>query len=178
MSQISNIRNPWRLRLLSQQASFRDVMFHVEQGGKSSGRRTVLHEYPKRDLPYAEDMGQHAVRFNFSGYLIYKPLSPNTPENSVRYDYVAQRDRLVEALERADVGRLVHPVFCRNGLQVMCERYMMTESRERGGFTAFEMNFVQAGQAVPSTGVINSKASISSLAQAVEGAARNLLSVQ
>jgi prophage DNA circulation protein len=63
LSQISNIHNPWRDVLLSQPASFRGVIFHVETGGKSSGRRTVTHEYPKRDDPYAEDMGRVARHF-------------------------------------------------------------------------------------------------------------------
>lgn len=137
--EIKNIQNPWR-NLLRTPASFRGVEFHVETGARSSGRRTVTHEYPKRDLPYAEDMGQLAQRFHFSGYLIYRP-------RNARYNYVQQRVRLVRALEQADGGLLVHPVFCQSGIMVMAERYTMTETRERGGFTAFEMQFVELGSA-------------------------------
>jgi len=175
VSQISDFKNPWRLRLLSQQASFRDVMFHVEQGGRMGGRRTSLHQYPKRNLPYAEDMGREAIRFQFSGYLIYKPLSQSQSEGSVRYDYVAQRDRLLEALEKDDAGRLVHPVFCRQGILVMCDRFSMTESRERGGYTQFEMSFVQAGEPTKAAGIISLASSVLSSATSVDNAALNLL---
>src|ERR1044071_6558223 len=144
--QISDIRNPWREILLSQPASFRGVIFHVENGSRASGRRTVLHEYPKRNKPNAEDMGRHAIRFNLSGYLVYRPGNPV-------YEYTSQRTELYNACEQDDAGTLVHPVFAPGGMLVMCERYTMTESRERGGFTQFEMQFVEAGAAVLSSGV-------------------------
>jgi prophage DNA circulation protein len=95
MGQISDIKNPWR-DLLKTPASFRDVMFHIESGSRASGRRTVTHEYPKRNDPYAEDMGRLAVRFQFSGYLIYRPSNPH-------YQYVQQRIRLINALEQDDI---------------------------------------------------------------------------
>jgi prophage DNA circulation protein len=63
---ISDFHNPWR-DMLMQQASFRGVVFHVETGARLSGRRTVVHEYPKRNDPYAEDMGRAARRFHFQG---------------------------------------------------------------------------------------------------------------
>lgn len=139
MGQIADIQNPWRDRLLSIPASFRNVIFHVESGSRSSGQRTVLHEYPKRDIPYAETMGRHARRLQFSGYLIYRPLNP-------MYEYVSQRDLLVAALEQEDAGQLTHPVLVPNtSLLVMCERYSFTETREKGGYSQFEMSFVEAG---------------------------------
>lgn len=136
--QISQIVNPWRLILLRVPASWRGKIFHVEQGSRTSGRRVVTHEYPKRDLPYGEDMGRHARRFQFSGYLIYRPGNPV-------YEYVSQRDALMEALEKPDVGDLIHPVFARTPMQALCERYSMSETREKGGFTQFDMSFVEAG---------------------------------
>src|SRR5512139_3403644 len=139
MSQISDIQNPWR-NLLKQPASFRGVAFHVESGSRASGRRTVTHEYPKRNDPYAEDMGRHAIRWAFSGYLIYRINPP--PGFS---PYVQQRVQLLNALEDNDIGRLYHPVLAPSYMDVMCERYSMVESRERGGFTQFEMQFVQSG---------------------------------
>jgi hypothetical protein len=175
MSQISDFRNPWRTVLLSQPASFRDVMFHVENGGRSSGRRTVVHEYPKRNEPYAEDMGRHARRFQFSGYLVYFPGSQGGSDSSVRYDYVDQRTRLFEALEKDGAGMLVHPVFCPNGLRAMCERFTMLESRERGGFTQFEMQFVEEGKATNSAGGEDLRSTVLSRAASVEQTALTLM---
>jgi prophage DNA circulation protein len=169
VSQISDSRNPWRDVLLGEQASFRRVMFHVESGGRSSGRRSVVHEYPKRNDPYAEDMGRIARRFQFSGYLIYRPSNP-------LYEYVSQRKLLYQALEEDDAGLLVHPVFAPGGMQAMCERFSMTESRERGGFTQFEMQFVEAGKATSTTAVpVNSQAMLKSSADAADATALTLM---
>lgn len=179
MSAIYNIRNPWRVRLLSAPASFRAVMFHVETGERNSGRRTVLHEYPKRNEPYAEDMGKHARRFNFSGYLIYKPPGGAEPASSIRYDYVVRRDALYNALEEDDAGWLVHPVFCPGGILAMCERYSMQESRERGGYTQFEMQFVEAGNPVSAFGVsVDTKNNVVEKATGTNAAAKSELSTQ
>jgi prophage DNA circulation protein len=148
MSQIADFRNPWRDILLSQPASFAGVIFHVENGGRTSGRRVVDHQYPKRNPNYAEDMGRHSIRFSFSAYLIYNP-------SNRLYEYTSQRTALYEALEKDEADMLMHPVFAPGGIKVMCERYTMTESRERGGYTQFEMNFVEAGSPVLAAGIPN-----------------------
>lgn len=138
MSQLSDLQNPWRAILMSEPASFRGVVFHVEQGSRSSGRRTVTHEFPKTNEMAAEDMGRQARRFSFTAYLIYLP-------SGAFYPYPQQRDLLYAALEQDDAGVLRHPVFCPSGISVMCERYTMSEGRERGGYTTFEMTFVESG---------------------------------
>jgi len=169
MSQIANINNPWRQILLGEQASFRGVMFHVESGGRTSGRRSVVHEYPKRNDPYAEDMGRAARRWQFSGYLIYRPGNPN-------YEYTSQRKQLYEALENDDVAKLVHPVFAPGGMQALCERFTMTESREKGGYTQFEMQFVEAGMVTNSAGTgPNTKAKVEQSATDAENIGKDLI---
>lgn len=179
MGQISDIKNPWRDLLLSEQASFRGVTFHIESGSRSSGRRTVVHEYPKRNLPYSEDMGKHARRFSFSGYLVYRPMRDGEPSgSSVRYNYVQQRVRLIQALEKDDAGRLVHPVFAapeNGGMMVVVERYSMTEVRERGGYTQFEMTFVEAGSPGNLITSTDTAGKVSSTANAADDAAVKLI---
>jgi prophage DNA circulation protein len=164
MSAIADIHNPWR-DLLRQQASFRGVIFHVETGARLSGRRTVVHEYPKRNDPYSEDMGRQARRWNFSGYLIYSTSS------SRLYDYVQQRYALYSALENDDPGKLVHPVFCKGGVQATCERYTMVETRNRGGFTEFEMQFVEAGSPGNSLQTVNTASQVANQANDTDEAA-------
>src|SRR5580765_1191304 len=82
------IKNPWRADL--QRARFRKAFFHVEGTGIDSGRRMVVHEFPKKDLPYAEDMGRRAYEFTVRGYCIsyVRDVDPNGLEGSLLY----QRD--------------------------------------------------------------------------------------
>jgi prophage DNA circulation protein len=123
---------PWKLRL--QPATFKGIGFHVDADIRSGGRRIALHEFPKRDFPYAEDMGRRARRFVIAGYLI----GP---------DYQAQRDALVTALEDDGPGVLVHPTYQDQG-PVVADTYTVTERRERGGWAEFEAVFIEAGRAV------------------------------
>lgn len=136
---IKDIHNPWRDRLIA--ASFKGVVYHVEQQARSSGRRMVAHEYPKRDLPYAEDMGRHIIRYQVTGYVI----GPN---------YMLRRDELIAVLEEEGPGVLndpyvsgdIHLLEYGSGRPLYsCERYSVTESRERGGYAMFEMVFVESG---------------------------------
>lgn len=134
---IKDVHNEWRDRL--QPASFRGVEFHVEVSARQSGRRTVVHEYPKRDDPYSEDMGRHAIRWAVTGYIVYG-------DRRLREGVIKQRDALCEALERDDAGTFQHPSMY--SLLVMVERYSMTESKQKGGYFEFDMQFVEAGKPV------------------------------
>lgn len=130
MATIREVSNAaWRRRFVP--ASFASVQFHVEQQSRSGGRRVVLHEYPKRDLPYAEDMGRHAFRYQINGYLI----GP---------DYDRRKVQLMRALDNSAGGTLMDP-YLAQPLKCICERYSVTETRERGGFCVFEMTFVELG---------------------------------
>lgn len=77
-------------------ASFRGVPFEVEVGDLAAGRRTQVHEYPKRDKPYVEDMGRATREFSLTAMLVGD-------------DYVAKANRLISALEAEGPGTLVHP---------------------------------------------------------------------
>jgi prophage DNA circulation protein len=167
MSNIAQFQNPWRA-LLMQQASWRGVIFNVETGSRLSGRRVVEHEYPKRNDPYGEDMGRQARRFSFSGYLIYNPNNP-------LYEYTSQRVALYAALEADDAGRLIHPVFAPGGMSCLCERYTMVENRTRGGFTEFEMQFVEAGSPGNSLQMVDNATQVSQQASATDSSATTMM---
>ncbi|TCR60938.1 DNA circularization N-terminal domain-containing protein [Bosea sp. BK604] len=122
----------WRDRL--RPASFRGVEFHVELGARSGGRRLAPHEYPKRDDPYTEDMGRRGRAFSVIGYLI-GPV------------FTADRDALIDALEREGAGQLVLPTGL--SMRVMCTTYNSAERRERGGYVEIDMQFLEAGTQEP-----------------------------
>jgi prophage DNA circulation protein len=128
---------PYKNRL--RPASFRGAQFHIEAGGKTSGRRTVLHEYPKRDDPYAEDMGRRARRWTVQGYVI------GGNAQAFDFDYTQARDALIAACETEGSGLLVHPTM--GEMIVNCETYTCAESRTRGNLAEIDMVFVEAGTA-------------------------------
>lgn len=119
----------WRDEL--QPASFRGVPFHVLTTGGQLGRRTVVHEYPKRDLPYAEDLGRKARDFTLEAIIIGD-------------DYMAGRDRLIDALEKSGPGELVHPYRGRLSVAVMTAQ--LSESTDKGGLAQFNITFIESGE--------------------------------
>ena len=64
MGSIRDIHNVWRDNLVP--ASFRGAVFHVESSSRASGRRTVLHQYPKRNSTLCRGHGPRggAVEFH------------------------------------------------------------------------------------------------------------------
>ena len=121
----------WRTHWL--QALFRDEIFFVESSSANGGRRVAVHEYPKRNVPYAEDMGRSARTWEVQGYLI-GPF------------YHELKDKLIDALEKDGPGRLRLPMqYQLSDVQVMVQGYSIQESRERGGMCGVQMQFVEYG---------------------------------
>ena len=153
--QIRDIHNPWRDKY--QQAIFRSAIFFVDADVRAGGRRVAVHQYPKRNVPYAEDMGRVANQFQVQGYLI-GPV------------YLDLKDNLIAALEQDGPGMLRLPMpYKMSDVQVMVQSYSITESREKGGFCTVEMGFVEYGD--PSfRATIASPTAIAQSAAAVESA--------
>jgi prophage DNA circulation protein len=139
---------PWRQRL--QPGSYNGVPFHVDVDARSGGRRIALHEFPKKDTPYAEDMGRRARRFSITCYV----LGP---------DYTFNRDDLIEQLEQEGPGLLIHPT--RGDDMVVVDQYSVTERRERGGVADFEIAFTEAGSNDFSALGIDTQGQVSTAAQ-------------
>lgn len=115
-----------------QPASFRGVAFKVDSDDLQVGRRTVLHEYPGRDTPSVEDMGRETREYVISAYLI----GP---------DFIAERDRLIEALEQAGPGELVSPWYGRMNVVVMGKQ-RISHSKADGGMCVVSFTFVESGE--------------------------------
>jgi prophage DNA circulation protein len=131
----------WRGKLLP--AHFAGRMFHVESGSRENGRSIVMHEFPKKDLPYAEDMGRRAVEFSVRGYCIQYPMDTTVP--LYMRDYTVARDQLVDRLEAGGAGQLQLPM--QTPMIVACSRYRLTEEQRLGGYCVFDMSFVEQGAA-------------------------------
>jgi len=135
---LSNI-SIWRQRLLP--ANFDGLLFHVEAGSQEGGRRIVTHEFPKKDLPYSEDMGKRATEFTVRGYMI--AFVRDTNVDLYKRDYTIARNRLQERLDEGGYGVLQLPLM--RPMKVVCSRYRMTEEDRFGGYVTFDMTFVELG---------------------------------
>lgn len=137
--------SPWRARL--QPASYNGVTFHVDVGARSGGRRKHLHEFPKKNIGYLEDMGRKARRWTVVAYVIGPFFE----------DY---RDALIAELDADGNGTLVHPTDGEDTVGV--ETYTVTERRERGGYAEIEMVFTEAGEDVSGLGETDTQSSVNS----------------
>ena len=163
---IRDVKVPWRDELLP--ASFRGQMFHVETGSKQSGRAVVVHEFPKRDFPYAEDMGRRTMEFSVRGYIITFPVDTNI--TLYKRDYRIARDALITALEQAGPAILQLPTM--KPFRVMCPQYRWSEEERAGGFCIFDMTFVEYGVAPSASPPASTE---QNLGQASEALRQNVL---
>lgn len=124
----------WRENLLP--ASFRGVEFVVEERGVETGRRTQLHQYPQRDVPFSEDLGRRARRFTLSVFILGD-------------DYMERRDALLEACEEPGPGELIDP--WRGAVQVSCVSCQLREQFRDGAIARFSLSFEEAGENVSPT---------------------------
>jgi prophage DNA circulation protein len=134
MAAIRDIHNVWRDALVP--ASFKGALFHVETSQRAGGRRVVVHTYPKRNIPYSEDMGREPTRWTFNGYLIHG-------DRGFPGNLLSQIAILNTALDSDDAGLLIHPLI--GSMLVMCERWSYADKRDKGGFIEYDMQFVEAG---------------------------------
>jgi prophage DNA circulation protein len=139
MSSMFDLPAIWRQQLMP--AAFNGAAFHCEANARESGRRIVQHQFPKKDLPYAEDMGRAAREFTLRGYCIVFPYDGTG--TLYRRDYRIARDALITQLERKGLGLLRLPT--QRPQRVVCLRYRMQEEEKVGGYCVFDMTFAEAG---------------------------------
>lgn len=120
----------WREQLRA--ASFRGVPFYVQQHETQLGRRLAVHEFPQRDIPFAEDMGRATRKLMVEAYVL-------------GVDYMIARDRLLQAVELGGPGMLVHPYL--GELRVNVLTCALTESNSELGLARLRLEFVEAGAA-------------------------------
>ena len=111
----------WRDNLVA--ASFRGAEFGVDESeNKAGGRRIALHEYPGRDDPFAEDMGEITKTFSIEGFIVGD-------------DYLDRGQRLIDACNTPGPGELVHPYRVARATS-SATRSSSPSARARGGWRA------------------------------------------
>ncbi len=143
-------------------SSFRGIAFGITDVETTIGRRNVVHEYPLRDSPYAEDLGRKAREYTINAFV----MNPN--------DYSASA-ALVAAIEGDSTpGILVHPTLgSKLVVPVSCKHlYKNTE----GGIEYFTLTFVEAGSNIVPTQVVDTQGASRSAQYALQSSATNFFS--
>ena len=118
----------WRQRLRN--ASFRGARFWVDQDQFEGGRRTVVHEFPHKEHPYLEDLGQQARRYQVTAYTV-----GDSADSEAR--------ALMAACTARGSASLVLPIF--GSLRAACLEISTDRSKDRQGYVAFKLTFVEEG---------------------------------
>lgn len=110
------------------EGSFRGAKFLIrETVSQKGGRRVVKREYPRRDDGGADDLGRRLRERSFSCLVIGS-------------DYIAQRDALIDALDKDGPGELVHPLY--GTLQVQIDSWESSEDLSAQGYCSFQISFL------------------------------------
>ncbi|WP_316191607.1 MULTISPECIES: DNA circularization N-terminal domain-containing protein [unclassified Bradyrhizobium] len=118
-------------------ASYKGVPFYFEQDREKGGRSNVIHEFPNRDDPFVEDLGE-APRF-YSGSAYVHGDNADALANALK-----------AALAARGAGTLVVPYF--GPVAVHCQTFERVTERDRMGYVAFELEFVRKGA---SSGIVS-----------------------
>jgi hypothetical protein len=115
-------------------ASFRGVPFFIESDEEHGGRRIAVHQFPGRDQPFLEDLGEDVRGFQVTAYLV------GDSSDSDASGFVA-------GLVRPGAGTLVLPTH--GSINARVHKYSRDRSRDRMGYIAFRLEFVRDGAQTP-----------------------------
>ncbi|WP_174296539.1 DNA circularization N-terminal domain-containing protein [Sphingomonas bacterium] len=118
-------------------ASFRGALFAVLSDDVGGGRRIVVHQYPGRDAPWAEDMGRAARTFHFRGFIVDGDVIFASGPIQL------QRALLLAAFEAKGSGLLTHPTL--GVLSVSVTRFAIGQDLGAGRMSSIEVEFVESG---------------------------------
>jgi len=119
-------------------ASFGGVPFGVLGGQIRVGRRNAVHEYPKKDEVWVEDLGRAARRITLVGFLV-----ENGAYAGGKSSVIAQRERLIAICESKGPSALVHPTL--GSLIVSLVDTVMDERWDRGRVFEISFSFIESG---------------------------------
>lgn len=120
----------WKRRLLKNPASFRDIPFHMESNELSFGPKTAIHEFPKRDQNFIEDMGRRTKGYSITGYFLGN-------------NYLTVKNLFIDTIDQyKGRGILIHPYYGRLSIIITSE-VNISESTSEGGFARFTFSCME-----------------------------------
>jgi prophage DNA circulation protein len=111
-------------------ASFKGVPFQVESDAEKGGRRKAVHQYPGRDDPFIEDLGEDKREFSVTAYVASDAAD-------------ADAAALIEICAGPKAGTLVLPSH--GPIEVQCLTFKRNRKSDKHGYIAIELEFVRDG---------------------------------
>ncbi|MGY3588085.1 DNA circularization N-terminal domain-containing protein [Bradyrhizobium sp. USDA 4350] len=115
-------------------ASYKGTPFFVEHDEEEGGRRIVVHQFPMRDDPYLEDLGEDKRGFVATAYVASD--SADTDAGT-----------LVATCAMRGPGVLVLPTH--GPILVRCLNFKRARAKDRHGYIGFELEFIREGFSSP-----------------------------
>ncbi len=139
-----------------QPASWRGLPFGVLTSEYRRGRRFAVHEYPYRDLPWAEDIGRASRAVAFSGFVVGD-------------DCYRQAKALLAACEMPGAGTLVHPSL---GTMTVALVAPVTagERTEQGRVVELRFEFVETRDPTYPATAVSTQSAVATKAAAAQAA--------
>jgi prophage DNA circulation protein len=110
------------------QASYKGVPFYVERDQEGGGRRIVVHEFPMRDDPFLEDLGEAKRTFKVTAYIVGAAAD-------------AAATAFSAVLASRGPGVLVLPTH--GPLQARCTDFARERSKDKHGYIGFTLSFTR-----------------------------------
>ncbi|MBR0871204.1 DNA circularization N-terminal domain-containing protein [Bradyrhizobium tropiciagri] len=133
-------------------ASYKGTPFFVERDEEEGGRRIVVHQFPMRDDPYLEDLGEDKREFQVVAYVASDAAD-------------TQAAALAASCASRGPGNLVLPTH--GPIIVRCLSFQRQRDKDKHGYIAFRLDFVREGSAF-------ALATVAALANLIFAAADNL----
>ena len=139
-----------------QPATWRGLPFAVRSSEYRRGRRFAVHEYPYRDVPWAEDVGRASRVVGFSGFVVGD-------------DCYAQAQALLKASEQPGLGTLVHPSLGEMTVALI-EPLVASERTELGRVVEIRFEFLESGKPIYPSNTTSTQSDVAAKAAATQTA--------
>lgn len=113
-------------------ASYKGVPFFVEVDDENGSRRIVEHEFPMRDFPYNEDLGEGVRHYEITGYVASDSSD-------------ADAASVIAICATRGPGALVLP--SQGPVIVRCLDFKRSRSKDKHGYEALTLKFTREGAA-------------------------------
>lgn len=110
--------------------SYKGAAFWVETDVEGGARRIVIHEFPMRDTPYLEDLGERYREFTVTAYV----ASDNADREAAA---------LMQVCATRGPGLVVLPT--QGPVLVRCLEFSRTHAKDKMGYIAHSLRFVREG---------------------------------